>query len=310
MSFSVFRLILDAHSAFPIPAKSASSARTLTKHWSDTPAPSRTLALLSVDEQEAVLRFYRPEDAALALGSCLLKRVAVARGAGVTWNEAGIGMKRAESGKPMWKGGDDCGSWVEFNVSHHGTMVVLVAAAGARETAHKTRKVGIDVVRVDTVKDSIAVKREGGFDKWVRIFENVFPATEVRHIVSYSASNGASTTESLEANLRRFYAHWSLREAYVKVSGEALVAPWLKKLEFREVKVPGKGNNNYWGECTTGIEVWLGGKKIEKIGVELQALGEEYIIATAMEGMGECDKFTDFDEVELERDIIPLAAAP
>lgn len=222
MSFFVFRFILDVQLAFPIPAESADSARTLTKDWSATTAPSRALELLSTEEQEAVLRFFRPEDAALALGSCLLKRLAVVKGASVTWHEAGSGMKRAKNGKPIWNGKEDCRMSVEFNISHHGTMVVLIAAAAKREVAHNTRRVGIDITRVNVVKDTLAVRREGGFDRWVQIFKEVIPATELRHIVSGSSSTVVDIEENLEVKLRRFYAHWTLREAYVKVSGRSL----------------------------------------------------------------------------------------
>lgn len=68
--------------------------------------------------------------------------------------------------------------------------------------------------------------------------------------------------------------------------------------------MPKKGSNNSCGDSTTGIEVWIGGKRIKDIGLELQTLGNDYIVATAMEGMGECDKFPAFEKLDLEQDIM------
>ncbi|MCJ1437297.1 hypothetical protein MMC27_006683 [Xylographa pallens] len=310
MAVPLFRLALDAHSAFPIPSPSATSGETplrqATPDWSVTPVPARGLALLSPEEIASVLRFVRPRDAALGLGSCLLKRLAVVRGVGATWAEAGRGMKKEEGGKPVWKGENSEQGEVEFNVSHHGSMVVLVADSGPKNGLNRARRVGIDIVKIDVPKDTLAVRREGSWEKWVRIFADVMPEEEVRRIVDGEDAEGRGQ-RSLEDRLRRFYTFWGLREAYVKMSGEALVAPWLKELEFRNVRAPSKGQENTPGDIIRGVEVWLCGKRIEDVGVELQALGEHYIVATIVERIAKSEEFAAFENVDVERELNTLA---
>ncbi|MCJ1377617.1 hypothetical protein MMC17_000712 [Xylographa soralifera] len=309
MTVPLFRLALDAHSAFPIPNTSDQSGqiplRQATTNWSVTPAPARVLALLSPEEVASVLRFLRPEDAALALGSCLLKRLAVVRGSGATWAEAGRGMKKEAGGKPVWKGENPQQGEVEFNVSHHGNMVVLVADSGLKNGLNRVRRVGIDVVKINVPKDTLAVRREGSWEKWVRIFADVMPEEEVRRIVDGENAEGRGQ-QSLEGRLRRFYTYWGLREAYVKMSGEALVAPWLKELEFRNVNAPCKGKENTRSDTIRSVEVWVGGKKIENVGVELQALGEDYIVATIVERVLRGEEFAAFENVDFESEMNTL----
>ena len=307
MANSLFRFALNIRSSFPIPATFSSQApagpRQSTTNWSVTPAPARALAVLSTKESAAVLRFYRPEDAALALGSCLLKRLAVVRGVGATWVEAGRGMEKEKGGKPIWRGEESEDNEFEFNVSHHGNMVVLVADTGRKNGLNRSRRVGIDIVKIDVPKDTLAVKREKTWENWVRIFADVMPEVEVIRIIGGEGAEGRGQ-ESLEDRLRRFYTFWGLREAYVKMSGEALVAPWLKELEFRNVTVPSKGRENTWGDSFRGVEVWLSGKRVENVGVELQALGAEYIVATVIERVFDMEEFAAFEDVDVERDVI------
>jgi len=57
-------------------------------------------------------------------------------------------------------------------------------------------------------------------------------------------ADGRESTVQVDSNavvdkkLRRFYAMWCLREAYVKMTGEALLAPWLKDLEISDAQAP------------------------------------------------------------------------
>ena len=310
MTSTLFRLALNAHSAFPIPNTSATTGqiplRQATPTWSVTPAPARALALLSPEEVASVLRFFRPQDAALALGSCLLKRLAVVRGVGATWTEAGRGMKKEEGGKPVWRGENPEQGEVEFNVSHHGSMVVLVADSERKNGVNRARRVGIDVVKIDVAKDTLAMRREGSWEKWVKIFADVMPGEEARRIVDGEDAEGRGQ-HSLEGRLRRFYTFWGLREAYVKMSGEALAAPWLKELEFRNVRAPGKEQENTWANITRDVEVWMRGNRIDDVGVELQALGGDYIVATIVERVPKGEEFAGFENVDVERELNTLA---
>ena len=89
----------------------------------------------------------------------------------------------------------------------------------------------------------------------------------------------------VEGELRRFYAFWCLREAYVKMTGEAFAAPWLKELEILEVDAPGVGDGEgdlREGEMKREFSVALKGRMIKDVKMELTALGEQYMISGAV----------------------------
>ncbi|MCJ1410617.1 hypothetical protein MMC19_004703 [Ptychographa xylographoides] len=310
MPTQIFRQYLDAQSAFPpssegtLPEGTHVISSTRTASWSFAAASSQALALLSSRERDGVLRYHRPEDAAMALGSCLLKRLAVVRAVGVTWDEAGHGMQRRAGGKPIWVGEGREDREIEFNVSHHGGMVVLVADVGRKcdEDWGRARQVGIDVVKVDLVKDTAAMRREGGWEKWVSMFEDVFPAAEMQAVIY--GEHGSGKKDDAETRLRRFYTHWCLREAYVKMTGEALVAPWLKELAFENINIPAKTARGRWGDVSTGVQVWLKAKRVPELRVELQAFGDTHVVATVVDGSPFQDKLQDFEEIQVERDIM------
>jgi 4'-phosphopantetheinyl transferase len=107
------------------------------------------------------------------------------------------------------------------------------------------------------------------FDEWVDIFEEMFSDREREHMKTlpirvpvveredgfwgsdtsdsssslYQEGNDndaamARESKLIQAKLRRFYAYWSLKEAYIKMVGEGLLASWLKELEFLDVVAP------------------------------------------------------------------------
>lgn len=94
----------------------------------------------------------------------------------------------------------------------------------------------------------------------------------------------------------------------MKMTGEALLATWLREPEFREVVAPGKGVAGGWGEGWKGVEVWIRGERVSNVEVEVRGLGEDYIVASVVEGW-ERDGvgWVPFEDVEFERDIVPLA---
>ncbi|KAF4547566.1 4'-phosphopantetheinyl transferase-like protein [Elsinoe fawcettii] len=112
-----------------------------------------------------------------------------------------------------------------------------------------------------------------------------------------------------DAKMRRFYAYFALKEAYVKLTGEALLAPWLKELEFSEVKSPRPGAP---ARCSTlgmsggreeGMETWFRGQEVKDTQMDLRAYDESFMIASAIKGdaglkLGDCDtKVLDINEV-------------
>lgn len=132
-------------------------------------------------------------------------------------------------------------------------------------------RVGVDIACADedkrTPKD---MTTQAKFDEWVDIFAEMFSDRErrnMRHAPIHmpvaereegvwgissdesSSSEGGSEAARLrrareneaklmQLKLRRFYAYWALKEAYIKMVGEGLLASWLKELEFLNVTAP------------------------------------------------------------------------
>ena len=137
--------------------------------------------------------------------------------------------------------------------------------------SHDVIRLGVDIACTNedkrTPKD---LNTQAKFDEWIEIFAEMFSDRERRHMrqqpihvpvkeraegdwsdsdPSSAASSprnakgesGVSredTATSFQMKLRRFYAYWALKEAYIKMIGEGLLASWLRELEFLEVHAP------------------------------------------------------------------------
>ena len=200
---AAFRWLLDVDALWPIPSGHYENAKA-TAHWATGREANRALSQLTLDEKAKVLRFYRPSDAKLSLASCLLKKRAIVDYCKVPWSEAVIGED--DNRKPCYVPHDACGKTLEFNVSHHGTLVVLVGFPA------KTVKLGIDVVQMNWERDYLRVMKDG-FEAWANVYEMVFSDREVNDIAGYVPPEHKSPQEEIRAKLRHFYAHWGLKEA-------------------------------------------------------------------------------------------------
>lgn len=304
----VFRWVLDVQPLWPEPQNGTHclqpSAREATARWASGNEAQHALSLLSPAEQAKILRFYRPSDAKLSLASCLLKHRAIATTCAVPWSEATIGEDRNR--KPCFKPSTPEGKTLEFNVSHHGTLVALVGCSG------EDVRLGVDIVRMNWDKDYASVLKEG-FQSWARTYESVFSDREVQDIAHYEAPKHDDIQDTIRAKLRHFYAHWCLKEAYVKMTGEALLAPWLKDVEFRNVQVPlplptspavdKTPEVNLWGQTCKDVEIWAHGNRVTDVQLEIQAFRDDYMIATASSHIGA--QFSAFKELDLETDVYP-----
>lgn len=158
---------------------------------------------------------------------------------------------------------------------------------------------GVDVVscaeRRDRDREAVF---SNGWAEFVKVYEGVFAPGEVCFLAGLEGRG-----MSVDVRLRYFYALWCLREAYVKMTGEALLADWLKALEFRDFRPPdpaagAEGDEELVpGEVVGDIEVWRDGKRQEDVRMELRAFGRGYMVGVAVSTARAADAF----ELELGR---------
>ncbi|KAF3359582.1 hypothetical protein VdG1_02137 [Verticillium dahliae VDG1] len=124
--------------------------------------------------------------------------------------------------------------------------------------------------------------------------------------------------------LRCFYALWCLREAYVKMTGEALLAPWLRDLEFRGFRAPAAASGEEGGRLTvdeaegTAVrqhEIYFEGTRVEDANVCLKSVGPDYMVCAAVrtpqrKEEGLALRLGDFELVRLEELVAFAEAAP
>ncbi|KFA77557.1 hypothetical protein S40288_05749 [Stachybotrys chartarum IBT 40288] len=255
---TVIQWVLDTRTLWPEAEKTSDLPRVA----------SRALALLTEEEKTKVLKFYFVRDAKLILGSILLKRHVISRFCpGVSW-DAATPVLDARS-KPVFLLPDGTQP-VLFNVSHQAGLVVLLGV----HAPPPGLAVGVDVVcQAERADRDVRTITTQGWPHYVDIHSQVFSPGEVR----------ALTTLPFADNQRRlayFYAIWCLREAYLKMTGEALVASWLCDLEIRGFAPPGE-------EPAEGLQVYFQGKKVDGVDVRLEKLLGEYMVSTVVrEGEG------------------------
>lgn len=230
-------------------------------------------------------------DAKMSLGSHLLKHYAVSRLHGVPWREAAI--TRDPRTKPVYRDPATGGQPVSFNVSHQAGLVALVAVAWFDGEV----EVGVDVVCASERRgrDHKMVAEEG-WPAFVDMHADVFAPGEAAYLKFQVLSGGAlpagSSAEAvLDFKLRCFYALWCLREAYVKMTGEALLAKWLRELEFRAIRPPAvaaasSSDNEAQGVAVKAEDIWFQGQKVQDANVCIRSWGPDYMTCTAVRTPG------------------------
>ncbi|KAM6535118.1 hypothetical protein FALCPG4_004709 [Fusarium falciforme] len=247
---------------------------------------SRALSLLTEQERVSVLRYYHVRDAKLALASALVKRYAISRFCGVPWSSAET-IRDART-KPVFltPAGDEP---LLFNVSHQAGLAVLFAV----HSPPKGLAVGVDVVcpTERRTRDLRTLAGEG-WNSFVDMHAEVFGLGEV---TALKKLNPSADVAERDRALRYFYALWCLREAYVKMTGEALLASWLKDLEMRGFAPP--------EDMTGPQEVWFKEEEVKDVDVKLVPLLGEYMISTAVRRgeNGEGVEVGDFKMLDIEQ---------
>lgn len=233
-----------------------------------------------------MLRYYHVRDAKLALASALLKRYVISRFCQVPWSEAKT--TRDARTKPVFilPNGDEP---LIFNVSHQAGLAVLLAVHNPPDGF----AVGVDVVcpseRRDRDLHSLA---DEGWSSFVDIHADVFGPGEV---AALKHMNPGTAVSERDRALRYFYALWCLREAYVKMTGDALLASWLRDLEMRDFAPP--------EDIKKPQEAWLRGRKVDGVDIKLMPFLEEYMISAAVRyGLnGERIELEDFQNLDIEK---------
>ncbi|KAI9370567.1 hypothetical protein BJX61DRAFT_85892 [Aspergillus egyptiacus] len=322
---------------------------TLTRWYIDTrplTASTPTLPLLTTlrpTDQSSIQKYYHLKDKHMSLASSLLKYLFIHRTCRVPWSEIIISRTPDPHRRPCYipppqsssseTAGEGQSTRIEFNVSHQASMVALVGtvvppvvvsgddATGKREGKGKP-EVGVDITCVNERRPgetrSVAALRE-----YVDIFGEVFSASEMEDMKrSGGATAGGNTADDEAADLveygyRLFYTYWALKEAYIKMTGEALLAPWLRELEFSDVVAPGaEEGEGRFGEPYCGVKTSIYKQAVEDVRIEVVALEKDYLFATAARGDGVGagsrggggeDSWMPFRRLDIERDIRPCA---
>jgi 4'-phosphopantetheinyl transferase len=286
-------------------------------------------------------------DAKLSLGSALLKRAFISKHFRVPWHSI-LFARRGDPvhGKPCYTLPNGKLANIDFNISHQAGIVALV---GSRV---KGVDVGVDITCVNERNDWRFIDRDG-FAAWVDVYDEVFSEEELWDIKynvdavtdldgtlipaadlgrgdrccsrdgsvevllrPHGQKRSLSCELIVEAKLRRFYAFYAYKEAYIKLVGEGLMAQWLRDLEFRNVRSPRPGTayrcstHGAWGGRVDDVEVWMYGSRVQDVKMDIQAFEEDKLITTAFKSpIGAAPvKLPPFEMVNLQRDILPYAS--
>lgn len=294
-----------------------------SRNWEARGLELPLLETLRPAEQEAVKRYYHAADRRMSLASHLLKYLYIHHACDVPWKDIVFSRTAPPEHRPYYD--SPSSTKVEFNVSHQASMTILagtiapgpiqlekLAAAGVSPLVPR---LGIDITCVNERKP---IKTFLELREYVDIFSEVFSPSELNDMrnpqLAFNRAGGVGLAKSfisaeggkildedglVRFGLRLFYSYWALKEAYVKLTGEALLAPWLRELEFTNVVPPDpvnaspaprtsmvsspetSQNSHQWGPPYTGVIVSKNGHRLKDIRIELVAFESDYIVATA-----------------------------
>lgn len=337
------------------------SPNYLTRWYMDTRNLSQTESLPLIETlqppvQTKIRKYYNVADRQMSLASSLLKYLYIHRTCRVPWDKVVVGRTPDPHRRPCYvstdNGDGDSTPLIEFNVSHQASLIALAGCVlpndpefrktsgkispdpNIKPTQKSPPQIGIDITctqersRRNTSNSPQTVAAMSSF---IDIFSEAFSPREIAEMRSNPANDpnfsgssfeGASA-KSVQFRLRRFYTYWALKEAYIKMVGEGLLAPWLQELEFMDVHPPqprrraihSTSNNegkNSWGKPESDIGIFLHGDKVDGVRMETVAFEDKYIIATSARGTGFGNspndaQWGDFRLMDIERDIAPCA---
>ncbi|KAF3392634.1 hypothetical protein F1880_008668 [Penicillium rolfsii] len=294
-----------------------------TREWEANGLDLPLLNVLRPAEQEAVKRYHHASDRRMSLASHLLKYLYIHRACSVPWREIIFSRTPMPENRPYYASKSDI--QVDFNASHQASLTMLagVIAPSLEQLASQTiqgvaplpPRIGVDITCVNERRKPMKTMKD--FTDFVSIFSEVFspkelaimqnPISTLRRARELGLAKSFPSEDNetvIEFGLRLFYSYWALKEAYLKMTGDALLAEWVRHLEFTNVippapvdpliaskpygvstsadHVPRSPHN--WGPPYTEVEVSRDGVLIENVRLQLQAFESDYIIATAGRG--------------------------
>lgn len=307
------------------------------------------------DEQQATIKkFLRPADRLMSLGSALLKYYLIHRYALIPWDGVRISKTPKPHRRPYWQPPPDWSGegGLEFNVTHQNGLVAMIgcktpiaqiqdyspplsqlngvsSAPPIPEATAKQVRLGVDLACTKeegrTPKD---VASQASLDEWVDIFGEMF-SWRCRQDMKHASIPGADSATIYQKRLRRFYAYWSLKEAFIKMVGEGLLADWLKELEFENVIAPEPATakdfpddgfswalhddeEQKWSppeKAIKDIKATLHGQSLKDVHLELVAYEHDFLLATSMRGVSDAAGASTgkWIKLDIDKEIRPCA---
>ncbi|KAJ5238444.1 4'-phosphopantetheinyl transferase A [Penicillium chermesinum] len=306
-------------------------SRDWESHGLDLPL----IEALRPDEQKAVRRFHHATDRRMSLSSHLLKYLYIHHACSVPWKDIVLARTPAPEGRPYYK--PAAGPGIEFNVTHQAGIIGLAGTLEPSEDQllrHAAGgilpprpRLGIDVTCVNEHRRrTLTTMNE--YLNFVSMFVDVFSDEELRVMKTPAAAlrrarhlgfakafppmyvdESGAPIEKPESvvrfGVRLFYSYWALKEAYLKMTGDALLAPWVRTVEFSNVippdpvqplvapkpyrpskdpkYIPQSPKN--WGPPFNEVKVSLAGKPLEDIRLQLVSFESDYIVAISAKGL-------------------------
>ncbi|KAI1006083.1 hypothetical protein K3495_g2133 [Podosphaera aphanis] len=296
---------------------------------------SRALALLSETERASVMRFYHLQDAKMSIASHLLKRLVISKYLHVPWDK--VEISRGEHGKPYYRPLNSSTTHVSFNVSHQAGIVTLIAAitdcrinvgtdvvcvSERREpdyayiekegfyhwvnmhsyVFHSSEVTNLQRGSVDLGETGINMEGVELLTDGEQILEECQERNQLLFLPALKAGNltqvMVDSSAVIDYKIRRFYATWCMRETFVKMTGDALLAPWLTDFAIGNVTAPkAKPGATQLEEgeqiFTSGANIhfphdlkaqWKSANRdISHVKLQLTALGTDFMVAGAIE---------------------------
>ncbi|KAL3418059.1 phosphopantetheinyl transferase [Phlyctema vagabunda] len=320
---------------------------------------SRALALLPPAERQSVLKYYHVKDAKMGLASHLLKHLVITKHCNIPWSESIISRDENKKPCYIPSADSPDQKYIEFNVSHQAGIVSLIASFGFDSTVQVGTDVvcvderlthdykfiekegffgwvdmhgdvfapkELDEMKLSPVelsKDILSVQLQG-YGK-SQISRCQWRNQQLTFQSEYGVDGKPqqigpiNTNDVIDQKLRRFYAFWCLREAYVKMTGEALLAPWLRDLEFRDVQPPNakeglsEPESLVEGDALSELRIFFKGKPVQNVDMDLRAYGQHFMLAGALRVTTQGDRskaiLGSWRELDIERDVLEIAEA-